>query len=207
MINSSAVLQKAEQYGRSTFGFISSLFSSRMTPFTFFLDFYAYPVFITLALGFGAWGNRHGIWWHGLAMLVFGYAVWTLVEYVMHRYAFHHMPGVKPLHMAHHADAGDLIGAPTIYSFGLIFTFAYLPMAWFVGVYLACFWFAGMMAGYLAFCGLHYVVHNYSDVRFVTIRKLKRGHAIHHYGDNSHNFGVTTLFWDRVFGTYSDRMR
>ena len=80
-------------------------------------------------------------------------------------------------------------------------------MAWLVGAYAACFWFAGMMAGYLAFCTVHYIVHHSSNSKLAIIRKLKRGHAIHHYGNNQYNFGVTTLFWDRVFGTYSDKMR
>ena len=207
MNNGAESFERFGQFGRSTYGFVLGLFSSRMTPFTFFLDFYAYPVFIVISLAIGAWGMRHEVLWHGPALLILGYAVWTLVEYFMHRYAFHHMPGVKPLHMAHHADADDLIGTPTLLSLALIFTLAYLPMVWIVGPYAACFWFAGMMVGYLAFGGVHYIVHHFSGSRFAFIRKLKRGHAIHHYGDNSRNFGVTTLFWDRVFGTYSDRMR
>ena len=207
MYDNSAVMQKVEHYGRSTYGFVASLFSSRMTPFTFFLDFYAYPIFITLALGIGAWGLRNGVWWHGPALMIVGYAIWTLVEYLMHRYAFHHMPGVKPLHMAHHADAHDLIGQPTILSLSLIFVFGYLPFAYLIGAYAACFPFAGLMAGYLAFAGIHLIVHHAAPSKFKFIRRLKRGHAIHHYGNNEYNFGVTTLFWDKVFGTYSDKMR
>ena len=207
MLNGSENYQRFEHYSRSTYSFVLSLFSTRMTRFTFLLDYYVYPVFIVLSLAIGSWGSRHDVWWQGPALLISGYAVWTLVEYLMHRYAFHHMPGVKPLHMAHHADADDLIGSPTTLSFSLIFIFAYLPMAWLVGAYAACFWFAGMMAGYLAFCTVHYIVHHSSNSKLAIIRKLKRGHAIHHYGNNQYNFGVTTLFWDRVFGTYSDKMR
>ena len=207
MAYNAATLQKIEHYRRSTSSFISSLFSSRMTPFTFMLDFYAYPVFIVCALAVGAWGLRHDVWWHGLALLVLGYAIWTLVEYFMHRYVFHHMPGVKPLHMAHHADAHDLIGQPTILSFTLIFALGYLPSAYLFGAYAGCFPFVGLMAGYLAFSSVHFIVHHAELSRFKIMRQLKRGHAIHHYGNNQYNFGVTTLFWDRVFGTYSDKMR
>ncbi len=200
-------MQKFGQYSRSTYSFVLNLFSTRMTPFTFFLDFYAYPVFIFLALSIGAWGLRYDAWWHGPALLIAGYALWTLVEYLMHRFAFHHMPGVVALHMAHHADAGELIGTPTILSLTLIVGLGYLPPAYLLGAYAACFPFAGLMAGYLAFAGVHYIVHRPEHSKFKTVRWLKRAHAIHHYGDNSHNFGVTTLFWDRVFGTYSDKMR
>ena len=92
-------------------------------------------------------------------------------------------------------------------SLTLIFVWGYLPAAYVFGVYAACFVFAGLMAGYLAFSAVHFIVHRAEHSRFKFIRKLKRGHAIHHYGNNQFNFGVTTLFWDRVFGTYSDKMR
>ena len=195
------------QYGRTTYSFVLSLFSSRMTPFTYMLDFYVYPVFIVVALATGTWGLRHDAWWHGPGLLVLGYLVWTLVEYFMHRYIFHHMPGVKPLHMAHHADSHDLIGQPTLLSLMLIFGFGYLPCVYVFGAYAACFPLAGIMAGYLAFSGVHFLVHHAEYSKFKTLRKLKRCHAIHHYGNNQQNFGVTTLFWDRVFGTYSEKMR
>jgi sterol desaturase/sphingolipid hydroxylase (fatty acid hydroxylase superfamily) len=194
-------------YGKSSYNFVLSLFSTRMNAFTFMLDFYTYPLFIFMALSIGAWGLRYQACWLGLVLLALGYGIWTFVEYVMHRYAFHHMPGVKPLHMAHHADANDLIGTPSVLSLTLIFLFGYLPAACIFGVYQGCFVFAGLMAGYLAFSAVHFIVHRGEHDRFKLIRKLKRSHAIHHYGNNRFNFGVTTLFWDRVFGTYSDRMR
>jgi sterol desaturase/sphingolipid hydroxylase (fatty acid hydroxylase superfamily) len=31
--------------------------------------------------------------------------------------------------------------------------------------------------------------------------KLKHRHALHHHFDDAGNFGVTTGFWDKVFGT------
>jgi sterol desaturase/sphingolipid hydroxylase (fatty acid hydroxylase superfamily) len=207
MIDGDGYFLRFGQYGRSSYSFVVSLFSTRMNAFTFMLDFYVYPVFIVMALGIGAWGLRHEEWWLGLACLFLGYAIWTFVEYVMHRFAFHHMPGVKPLHMAHHAAAEDFIGTPSVISLALIFAWGYLPAAYILGVYEGCFVFAGLMAGYLAFSAIHFIVHRAEHSRFKFIRKLKRGHAIHHYGNNQHNFGVTTLFWDRVFGTYSDKMR
>ncbi len=34
---------------------------------------------------------------------------------------------------------------------------------------------------------------------------MKRRHMAHHFHDESGNFGITTFFWDKVFGTYYDR--
>jgi sterol desaturase/sphingolipid hydroxylase (fatty acid hydroxylase superfamily) len=36
------------------------------------------------------------------------------------------------------------------------------------------------------------------------LRRLIKLHAVHHH-DTDHNFGVTTAFWDRVFGTLASR--
>ncbi|MDE2446019.1 MAG: sterol desaturase family protein [Alphaproteobacteria bacterium] len=185
-----------------------SLFSIQMTPATFFLDFFAYPIFVLASLVIGYWGVDGRLpWWEAPSLVVMGFVVWTLVEYLMHRFAFHHMPYVKDLHMAHHRDVNGMIATPTTISFISLFLLAYLPMAFLIGGFIACFWFAGMLAGYLAFAAVHYAVHHFSSGGLTSLRKLKRAHAIHHHGDNQFNFGVTTLFWDRVFGTYSERVR
>ena len=34
---------------------------------------------------------------------------------------------------------------------------------------------------------------------------MKRRHMAHHFHDENGNFGITTFFWDKVFGTYYDR--
>jgi sterol desaturase/sphingolipid hydroxylase (fatty acid hydroxylase superfamily) len=200
-------IQKLKRYRRTTAGFFTSLFSTQMTSVTFLLDYYTYPVFILTSILAGYWvlGRPVG-WWFAPALMATGYAVWTLVEYLMHRFAFHRMPYVMDLHMAHHRDVNGMIGTPTILSFSSMFVLGYLPMAMVIGAAYACFWFAGFMTGYLAFSSVHYMVHHVSSGGFAVIRKSKRAHAIHHHGSNSHNFGVTTLIWDRVFGTYRDKM-
>ena len=34
---------------------------------------------------------------------------------------------------------------------------------------------------------------------------MKKRHMAHHFHDESGNYGITTFFWDKVFGTYYDR--
>jgi hypothetical protein len=65
MIDGDGYFLRFGQYGRSSYSFVVSLFSTRMNAFTFMLDFYVYPVFIVMALGIGAWGLRHEEWWLG----------------------------------------------------------------------------------------------------------------------------------------------
>jgi sterol desaturase/sphingolipid hydroxylase (fatty acid hydroxylase superfamily) len=34
---------------------------------------------------------------------------------------------------------------------------------------------------------------------------MKKRHMAHHFHDEDGNYGITTFFWDKVFGTYYDR--
>jgi sterol desaturase/sphingolipid hydroxylase (fatty acid hydroxylase superfamily) len=35
---------------------------------------------------------------------------------------------------------------------------------------------------------------------------MKARHMAHHFHDERGNFGITNYFWDRLFGTYYDRI-
>ena len=63
------------------------------------------------------------------------------------------------------------------------------------------------MLGYLAYGGVHYWLHHRSTRHLPPLRRLKRHHALHHHRNESCNFGVSTRFWDRVFGAYYDRAK
>ena len=60
--------------------------------------------------------------------------------------------------------------------------------------------FAGFIAGYLVYDTIHFVVHHASG-SWALVRALKRRHFRHHYGDSSHDFGVSSPLWDLVLGT------
>src|ERR1700691_5500307 len=79
--------------------------------------------------------------WSVLAFLV-GLAVWTFVEYVVHRWVYHAVPFFEKLHDAHHDDPKALIGVPSFVSSGLILGVFFLPLLFVVGVV-----FAGGFAG------------------------------------------------------------
>jgi sterol desaturase/sphingolipid hydroxylase (fatty acid hydroxylase superfamily) len=38
------------------------------------------------------------------------------------------------------------------------------------------------------------------------LKRLRRHHMIHHAGDGNVNFGMSTAFWDHLFGTYATRV-
>ena len=170
----------------------------------FFLDFVVFPLLILLCL-YLALRSADGL--QAMQMLVLflaGGLAWSFFEYVIHRFGFHHVPLLKPMHMAHHDDPRGLTGTPTIVTVAAIYVLAYAPVAVLAGDTPAAAWTAGIMAGYLVYVSVHYVVHHLGSGGSATLRRLIRLHAQHHH-DDKHNFGVTSDFWDRVFGTRSTR--
>ncbi|CEP62861.1 fatty acid alpha-hydroxylase LALA0_S06e05512g [Lachancea lanzarotensis] len=140
-----------------------------------------------------------------------GLFVWTLIEYGLHRFLFHldeYLPRHQVaytvhflLHGVHHylpMDRYRLVMPPTLFValctpfYKLVF--ALLPYYW------ACAGFAGGMFGYMCYDLTHYFLHHAKLPTY--LQKLKRYHMEHHYKNYELGFGVTSWFWDKVFGTY-----
>jgi sterol desaturase/sphingolipid hydroxylase (fatty acid hydroxylase superfamily) len=203
MVSTVLQLFGGKQAWHRFYQFVLSLFSSKMTPFTFFLDFYVYPVVILFCLSLALLYTNL---LHIAALTAVGLFVWTFAEYLLHRFVLHHWPYFKDQHQAHHDETHEMIGTPTIFSLLFFYVAIYLPLWVFLGSAYALPLFAGFIAGYLAFDGVHYAVHHLQGQNRV-LRAWKKMHAIHHHGDANHNYGVLTDLWDRVFGTYSPVMR
>lgn len=189
------------QFARAGQARFQQLLSAEMPAWAFFLDFVIYPPLVVFCLFLGMiWA---GIWAAVMAALA-GVAFWTLAEYLIHRFAFHHAPGLKPIHMAHHDSPRDLNGTPTLLTVLVFYLCVYLPLDLAFGAGLAAAGTAGVMLGYLAYVTVHYVVHHLGSGGIRPLRRLIKLHALHHH-DLDHNFGVTSPFWDLVFGTYARR--
>ena len=201
----STVLQRfgGKQVWQRSRQVVISLFSFKMTPFTFFLDFYVFPVVIALCL---ATAYLYTSLLQIMALTLAGLAIWTFAEYLLHRYVLHHWPYFKDMHQAHHDETQEMIGAPTIFTLLFFYAVVYVPLWLAFGTGNALPLFSGFIAGYLAFDGVHYAVHHFNGQNRM-LRSWKKMHAIHHHGNSDTNFGVLTDFWDRVFGTYSPAMR
>ncbi|HTV50111.1 MAG TPA: sterol desaturase family protein [Steroidobacteraceae bacterium] len=132
-----------------------------------------------------------------------GAAFWTLIEYVLHRFVFHGMPLFIPLHGRHHEMPRAFIGTPTWMSLGVLTTAIFLPAWWGTSLNIASALTAGVALGFLWYGVLHHAMHHRRP-RFIashlTALALQR-HMRHHYSPTPGNFGVTTQFWDQVFGT------
>jgi sterol desaturase/sphingolipid hydroxylase (fatty acid hydroxylase superfamily) len=60
---------------------------------------------------------------------------------------------------------------------------------------------AGFLIGYLIYDLTHYATHHYAMRWGAYFRYLKRHHMLHHYKTPDQRFGVSSPFWDWVYGT------
>jgi sterol desaturase/sphingolipid hydroxylase (fatty acid hydroxylase superfamily) len=132
----------------------------------------------------------------GLASFAGGLVLWTLLEYFIHRFAFHRLAP----HFKHHEFPADrrYIFAPLWFSLMsaavLWVLLALAARSWAIGALVE----AGSMTGYLAYELLHIVIHSDRPGGAV-LRGLRRHHYYHHFADDTKCYGVVTPFWDRVF--------
>ena len=145
-----------------------------------------------------------------------GVFVWTITEYIVHRFVFHFEPSSPEMqrlfflfHGVHHAQpqCKTRLVMPPIVSIPLAAFFYGLFYLLLVVVLGAQAWlapmFAGFVTGYLAYDLTHYATHHF-PMRWGFLKYLKRYHMQHHYKTPSQRFGVSSPLWDIVFGTKPD---
>lgn len=173
----------------------------RLNTFAYYVDFFlAGAIIVALAVTtMVTTGAVGGVQW--LLAAVAGFIAWTLFEYVVHRVLYHQVPYFVELHDAHHAEPDAFIGAPPVIGIIMILALSYLPLAAFSAT-LASGATAGMLAGYMGYMLLHHAAHHWKPEPGTWLYMARRHHALHHYHhDAEGNYGITTSFWDHVFGT------
>lgn len=174
------------------------LVSVRMSKVAFHLDYLIFPPVIVFCL-YSALGKLSLVVMVGLFIL--GLIIWTLAEYLLHRFVLHAWPYFAKFHQAHHDEPRAMVASPTLFSLAVFATIGLVPAVLLLGFWPALPCFAGFLSGYVAFAAVHETVHH-SASQHALLRHFKRLHARHHHGSEDLNFGVLTSFWDRVFGTY-----
>jgi 4-hydroxysphinganine ceramide fatty acyl 2-hydroxylase len=167
-------------------------------------------------------------------LFVGGFALWTLVEYFLHRHLFH--PPDAVMHGTHDIVAGLGAGQPVLPALptwrhvvyfimhGVHHEFpndssrlvmppgASVPLALlFYGLFrlaagpvLSPALFAGFVFGYLVYDTVHYAVHH-RTLPTAWGRYTKWRHQRHHFQDPDRDFGVSSPLWDLVMGTLTRR--
>ncbi|KAK6352934.1 fatty acid alpha-hydroxylase [Orbilia brochopaga] len=146
------------------------------------------------------------------ACFLLGIGIWTFVEYCLHRFLFHLDEWLPDnnyaitlhflLHGIHHylpMDRYRLVMPPTLFVvlatpfWKLAHTIFY--MNWYVATGVYC----GGIFGYICYDLTHYFLHHKNLPYYY--KELKKYHLQHHFADYENGFGVTSRFWDRIFGT------
>ncbi len=101
----------------------------RLTKATYYADFVIYAVLVVTVCLLAVWRNSPlgiSIWF--FAALI-GAVSWTLIEYLLHRFALHRIALIAVMHDAHHRVPLAFIGTPTWLSLGVIGAMVFMP-AW-----------------------------------------------------------------------------
>ncbi len=140
-------------------------------------------------------------------LFAFGIVIWTFLEYVIHRCAFHYEPNSKIgkqfhfiVHGVHHdyPNDGKRLVMPPVISIPLAVAFYALFVLLF-GTSAPPIW-AGLVAGYVCYDSIHYAIHHF-PMKSSFLNRLKQHHLRHHYHDDHAGYGVSSPFWDYVFRT------
>lgn len=128
-----------------------------------------------------------------------GWFAWTLIEYTIHGPLSHRWKTlVSPLHWTHHKNPRNVFTSPLAAApvAGLLFAIGQAvagPLA--AGVFVAA-----VAAGFIRYERTHWRIH-FRMPRNSSERTLRSHHLAHHFANPHAYWGVTTRFWDRVFGT------
>jgi len=169
------------------------------------------PAFVATWLGIltlvllAGWGRASAP--VSIMLVLTGLLAWSLFEYVMHRFLFHlRMRSelgqwlIFVIHGNHHVNPND----PYRNLMPPIISVVWSAAIWGALLLLlgakGSLLFLGFAIGYVAYDSVHYACHQL-PVRGRLMRMLRRHHIRHHHATREGNYAITTIFWDRAFGT------
>ncbi|PIN04349.1 Sphingolipid fatty acid hydroxylase [Handroanthus impetiginosus] len=158
--------------------------------------------FVSLSVNLGLPPN------HVAATVFAGVLLWTLLEYSLHRFLFHmktksywgntihyllhgchHKHPMDGLRLVFPPAAAAILAVPLWNTIKILTPALYAPAL-----------FGGGLLGYVMYDCTHYYLHHGKPLKGVS-HELKRNHMDHHFRIQDKGFGITSNFWDRVFGT------
>lgn len=182
--------------------------------------YFQYPAIIVYlalaATGVGVWFWQPAGLVETAAAILSAVVIYPVAWYCLHRWVLHSqwmykvpfLAGTwKRIHYDHHQDPNHLevlFGAlhttlPTI----VLFTG---PIGYLIGGVGGAA--AALSTALLTTCFyefVHCIQHLSYKPKNKWLARLKKRHMEHHFHDENGNFGITNLFWDRVFGTFYER--
>lgn len=141
-------------------------------------------------------------------LFVVGLFSFTLFEYILHRYLYHLAPTTPKrakiqytFHGVHHEypkDKTRLAMPPALAIFVAAFFFGLFFLMMGEASYA---FFPGFLVGYTGYLSAHFIVHAYAPPQNF-FKQLWVNHSVHHYKNPESNYGVSSPFWDYIFGSF-----
>ncbi|PNF19304.1 Fatty acid 2-hydroxylase [Cryptotermes secundus] len=151
-----------------------------------------------------------GLLWAVCSFLT-GIIMWSILEYSLHRWVFHMQPpATSPflimfhflMHGLHHKvpfDDRRLLFPPI--PAAIIAAILYSMYAIIFPSWMVSFTAGGTVLGYTVYDLLHYYLHYGSPKDGSYLYYMKRYHNQHHFTHHESAFGISSTFWDKIFGT------
>jgi len=143
------------------------------------------------------------MWFEFILSFSAGALGWSLTEYIMHRFVGHRKGSKARFskeHIRHHAKAGYFTPIPVKTKLALRVVLPLIVAATLLfgthGFVLSL----GFTLAYALYEFLHYSFHAFPP-KTKWGRVLRKHHFAHHYHNPSNNHGVSSRFWDTIFGT------
>ncbi len=140
-------------------------------------------------------------------LFIVGIFSWTLMEYVMHRFAFHFesekkkvQDTVYAIHLVHHHYPNDedrLFQPPLV---NLLLASVFVAFFYLILGGLTFIFTPGLILGYILYSSIHYSIHKFKPP-FAFLKPIWRHHNLHHFRYQDRAFGVSSPFWDHIFRT------
>ena len=142
---------------------------------------------------------------NSILFLAIGIISWTFLEYIIHRFLGHQKNGkhiIKKEHQRHHAEVNYFV--PIVKKIGLAMVVLFISTL-ITGLIFNLkdgFLFSfGLASMYFIYETAHKLFHIKEPIIRYGLR-MRKHHFYHHFGNPKFNHGVTTAFWDRIFGTF-----
>ena len=152
-----------------------------MTAITYFGEMLVASVLAIVLLAISPLAPRHAG-----ALFAGGAVAWTLSEYIVHRFVLHNLTPTQ--HALHHVNPDE----PVLKVFWQIWVCFALVYSIAGGAFLA-----GALIAYAWYLFVHHCAHHRRGNLPLPLLKHHRSH--HRFA--TRNYGVSTTFWDHVFGT------
>ncbi|MBN8440623.1 MAG: sterol desaturase family protein [Thauera sp.] len=142
----------------------------------------------------------HGTWLLLLPCGLGGLALWTLLEYLLHRFVLHRVEPFRRWHLEHHRTPDQPMRTPILFSMMLLAGLAAVPLLVIGDQWLATGITLGLIAGHMAQEVTHHTLHR-PGTRGGWIEARFRQHDRHHHQRPDRAYGTLTAIWDRLLGT------